>query len=90
MDQIGHLGVYTTMENTGNFYDDNRKGDTSETYAPTVTEAQGTEIEISDSHKWASRIFTAVAILGWITIGALILDAMMFNSNLMEWIMIGQ
>jgi len=77
------------MENTGNFYDDTRKGNTEEANALANTQAQNTEAKISDSFKWASRIFTGFAICGWIIAVILLIDATFNNANLITRIMAG-
>lgn len=78
------------MENTGNFYDDIREGDTKETYATSDAQAKDSQTKISDSKKWASRIFTTLATAGWIVITILIIDAIFNKSKITEWIMIGK
>lgn len=78
------------MEVTGNIYDDVRKGNTTQTYAITDAQAEDPQTKISGASKWAHRTFTALAILGWIVAGVLILDAILFNSQIMCWIMIGK
>lgn len=78
------------MENTGNFYDDTRQRDTTQANAITDAQAEDSQTKISGASKWAHRTFTTVAVLGWIVIAALIIDAIWFNSKLMEWIVIGK
>lgn len=66
------------MESTNNFYDDVREGNTTQTNAPAITQAQDSQTKISDSIiKWASRIFT-----GWVIAPIAIADTMFNYGNL--------
>lgn len=78
------------MENIETIYDDTRQGDTTQGYAEATSQTKNSQAEISGASKWARRIFTTLAIAGWIIIGVLILDAMINNSKLIIWLMIGQ
>ena len=90
MVQIGHPGVLTIMENTGNFYDDDREVYTSEGYAQTTTQTENSQTKVSGSRKWANRIFTTFATIGWIIAVILLTDAIFNNGKLITRIMAGQ
>lgn len=77
------------MEVTGNIYDDSREGDTTQTNALADTQAKDSQTKISGASQWARRIFTTLAVVGWIALAILILDAMFNNSKLIIWTMIG-
>lgn len=85
--KVTEPGQNITMGITGNFYDTIQTGkrDSSKTNACAITQAQDTQTKVSSSPmRWAfGRLFTGLAILGWICFIIFTVDTLFFSNSLM-------